>query len=107
VFDIFSSEADDPAAIQQFGWVPAHIIGGITTSLDVKFVCRSRSDLSFDLTVVSRAAAEATIAQYILPLPNAKSEDEGLWTEQLLVVMKHIDERAAHTLISLSCIKAS
>ncbi|KAI0689173.1 armadillo-type protein [Cytidiella melzeri] len=88
-------ENNDPAALQQFSWIPQSILTMSTASSDVK------------------ALAEQMIADYILPLPAASSSsgktaevDEVAWTERLLCTMKFLDETANNSLRSLSGIRA-
>lgn len=50
--------------------------------------------------------AESVISQYVLPLP-LKGEDEATWTEQLLIVMKYLDDRATLMLLNMSGLKQS
>ena len=57
-----------------------------------------------------RAAAEAVLADFVLPLPstsNSKADvDDAAWTDRLLTVMKFLDERAISAFLAISGIKA-
>lgn len=48
--------------------------------------------------------AEQILAEYVLPLP-PKGEDDAAWTEQLLTVMKYLDDRATIMLLGITGLK--
>ncbi|KAI5121999.1 hypothetical protein M0805_001831 [Coniferiporia weirii] len=79
-------ENNDAAAINQFAWIPQQILHSVTTTTEVKSV------------------ALQVIADYILPVPN-KGDDEVAWTDRLLVVMRHLDEKGIATLFGISALK--
>ncbi|THH06894.1 hypothetical protein EW145_g3765 [Phellinidium pouzarii] len=79
-------ENNDAAAIEQFGWIPQQVLHSITTTMEVK------------------STALQIIADYILPVPS-KGDDDVAWTERLLVVMRHLDEKGINTLVGISGLK--
>ncbi|KAH9849574.1 armadillo-type protein [Lenzites betulinus] len=90
-------ENNDPAAIQQFAWIPQTVLHNASVGREVK------------------AIAEQTIADFILPLPSLPSSssskgaeiDEVAWTDRLLLTMRYLDEVAINTLYSFSNLKGS
>ncbi|KAI0646530.1 armadillo-type protein [Trametes meyenii] len=90
-------ENNDPAAVQQFAWIPGTILRSASVSREVK------------------AIAEQTIADFILPLPSLPSSssskgaeiDEVAWTDRLLLTMRYLDEVSINTLYSFSNLKGS
>ena len=56
------------------------------------------------LSIRDRTMVEQVLAQHILPLP-PKGEDEAAWTEQLLDVMRYLDDRATVMLFNISGLK--
>ncbi|KAI0634818.1 armadillo-type protein [Trametes polyzona] len=90
-------ENNDPAAIQQFAWIPGTVLRNASVSREVK------------------ALAEQTIADFILPLPTppasssskASEIDEVAWTDRLLLTMRYLDEVAINTLYNFSNLKGS
>ncbi|KAI0824810.1 armadillo-type protein [Trametes gibbosa] len=90
-------ENNDPAAIQQFAWIPGTVLHNASVGPEVK------------------AIAEQTIADFILPLPSLPSSssskgaeiDEVAWTDRLLLTMRYLDEVAINTLYSFSNLKGS
>jgi len=56
------------------------------------------------LPILDRTMAEQVVMQHILPLP-PKADDEAAWTEQLLNVMKYLDNRATVVLFNMSGLK--
>ncbi|KAF8325800.1 armadillo-type protein [Cantharellus anzutake] len=80
-------EAGEPTAIDHFAWIPEEILHSIEKLTE------------------TRMWVERAILKYILPLPS-KGEDEAQWSDQLLVVMRHLDMRAMQALVSLSTINA-
>ncbi|KAI0371302.1 hypothetical protein BV20DRAFT_1120710 [Pilatotrama ljubarskyi] len=90
-------ENNDPAAIQQFAWIPGTVLRSASVSREVK------------------AVAEQTLADYILPLPSLPTSssskggeiDEVSWTDRLLLTMRYLDEVSINTLYSFSNLKGS
>ncbi|CDO77959.1 hypothetical protein BN946_scf184971.g9 [Trametes cinnabarina] len=90
-------ENNDPAAIQQFGWIPKNVLRAASITREVK------------------AIAEETLADFILPLPSLPSSsssksaeiDEVAWTDRLLLTMRYLDEVSVNTLYSFSNLKGS
>nr|WJN24942.1 cohesin maintenance factor [Pseudozyma pruni] len=87
LFDMAYSEIDnnDPAAIQQFAWIPQEVF---------KALYAGQVDLH---TLVS-----ATVEKYILPLSTNPDDDEAAWTHRLLLVMKYLDPEGTRALLRLS-----
>lgn len=86
MFDMAYSEIEshDPAATQQFAWIPGAIL---------KCLFAGDKELYQQTT--------ATMAKYILPLPQ-RAEDEAVWVNRLLLVMKHLDDSATKALQRLT-----
>lgn len=72
-------ESHEPAAIKHFAWIPNALLN------------TSYTDSKFTLPLI------ATFEKYVLPLP-AQAEDEPVWVNRLLMVMKHLDDRATKAL---------
>ncbi|EJD39136.1 hypothetical protein AURDEDRAFT_71387 [Auricularia subglabra TFB-10046 SS5] len=83
---VSSSENNNVAAINHFAWIPEKILHLLPATQE------------------TRASAEHTLAELILPLPS-KGEDEVGWTERLLLAMRFMDEDAINTLLSVSNLK--
>ena len=56
---------------------------------------------------IFRPVAEQIFDEYILPLPAPANFDEVVWTDRLLLIMKHLDEQAVNLLLSWSGLKGS
>ncbi|EIW55568.1 uncharacterized protein TRAVEDRAFT_73422 [Trametes versicolor FP-101664 SS1] len=90
-------ENNDPAAIQQFAWIPGTVLRNASVSREVK------------------AIAEQTLTEYILPLPTLPSSsssrgaeiDEVAWTDRLLLTMRYLDEVSINTLFNFANLKGS
>ncbi|KAI0064905.1 cohesin-associated protein Pds5 [Artomyces pyxidatus] len=85
-------ENGDPAAVQQFAWIPESLLHMSASTQEVK------------------AAVEPVLAEYVFPLPSTSSKgdvDEVAWTDKLLTTMKFLDEKAINTLLGTSSIKAT
>ncbi|KAI8986667.1 armadillo-type protein [Trametes punicea] len=88
-------ENNDPAAIQQFAWIPGKILRAASVTREVK------------------AIAEEVLAEYILPLPSLPTSssskggevDDVAWTDRLLLTMRYLDEVSINTLYSFSNLK--
>ncbi|KAF9652585.1 ARM repeat-containing protein [Thelephora ganbajun] len=84
-------EVNDPAAVQQFSWIPGTILS--KTPPEVRLI------------------AEQVLADYIFPLQLSGSKttdvNEVGWTERLLHTMKFLDEKATQHLINLSGLKTA
>ncbi|MCO5606325.1 hypothetical protein L7F22_060512 [Adiantum nelumboides] len=78
LFDLAYTEIEshDPAATQQFAWIPNEM---------------------FECLYVNDKDVIATLDKYIFPLPSS-SDDESAWVHRLLLVMKFLDERALKAL---------
>ena len=98
------SENNDPAAIAQFSWMPQTILHAAHVSADSRLVLAFTRPIYGIDEDYNRAMAELIISQYILPLPS-KGEDEVAWTEQFLMVMKYLDDRATIMLLNMSGLK--
>ncbi|PWY99706.1 ARM repeat-containing protein [Testicularia cyperi] len=88
LFDMAYSEIEnhDPAAIQQFAWIPQEV-----------FKC-----LYAGSTDMQQLVAE-TVEKHILPLPANPEEDEAAaWTNRLLVVMKYMEPEATKAMFRLT-----
>ena len=87
LFDMAFSEIDnnDPAAIQQFAWIPQEV-----------FKCLYASTNEFQVHVA------AAVEKYILPVPSNLDEDEAAWTNRLLLVMKYLEPEATKAMMRLS-----
>ncbi|KAF9482670.1 hypothetical protein BDN70DRAFT_399452 [Pholiota conissans] len=86
-------ENNNPAAINQFGWIPGEVLQMTSTNSDV------------------RALVEQILLDYILPLPSANGKDKEVdvvaWTDRLLGTMRFLEEKPLATLMGLSGIKSS
>lgn len=101
------SEANDPAAVAQFAWIPSEILrAALRGDVEIKFSLSEHNPVcdKYSLLSTLRYGAESTLSQYILPLP-PKGEDEGAWADQLLVIMRHLDHQGSQALLSLSSIQ--
>lgn len=87
LFDMAYSEIDnnDPAAIQQFAWIPMEVF---------KCLYAGQNDL--------QVLVAGTVEKYILPIPANLEEDEGAWTNRLLLVMKYLEPEATKAMLRLS-----
>ncbi|KAJ1033876.1 hypothetical protein NDA16_000084 [Ustilago loliicola] len=87
LFDMAYSEIEnnDPAAIQQFAWIPQEV-----------FKCLYAGQVDLQLLVA------ATVEKYILPIPTNLDEDEAAWTNRLLLVMKYLEPEATKAMLRLS-----
>ncbi|CDU25263.1 related to PDS5-precocious dissociation of sister chromatids [Sporisorium scitamineum] len=87
LFDMAYSEIDnnDPAAIQQFAWIPQEV-----------FKCLYAGGNDMQILVA------ATVEKYILPIPANLDEDEAAWTNRLLLVMKYLEPEATKALLRIS-----
>lgn len=87
LFDMAFSEIDnnDPAAIQQFAWIPQEL-----------FKCLYAGSNELQVLVA------ATVEKYILPIPSNLDEDEAAFTNRLLLVMKYLEPEATRGLFRLS-----
>ncbi|SPO28169.1 related to PDS5 - precocious dissociation of sister chromatids [Ustilago trichophora] len=87
LFDMAYSEIDnnDPAAIQQFAWIPQEV-----------FNCLYAGQVDLQVLVA------ATVEKYILPIPANLDEDEAAWTQRLLLVMKYLEPEATKAMLRLS-----
>ncbi|KAH8102266.1 armadillo-type protein [Cristinia sonorae] len=85
-------ESNDPAAYDQFHWIPQALLHNMSAATDTK------------------AITEQAIAEYILPLPSLSSKpadiDEVAWTDRLLFTTSLLDDQAKNSLLSLSGIKS-
>ncbi|KAF8506492.1 armadillo-type protein [Hysterangium stoloniferum] len=81
-------EDSDAAAISQFGWIPEVLLHAAAANNE------------------NRHMVEGFIYQFILPLPS-KGEDEATWTDQLLSVLRHVDDRAMNVVLNMSNVKQS
>ncbi|PWN48272.1 ARM repeat-containing protein [Violaceomyces palustris] len=77
-------ESHDPAATQQFAWIPSQI---------VKVVYTGGAEVS--------QSVAATVEEYILP-PPSNSDDEVAWTNRLLLVVKFMEPDALKALLRLT-----
>ncbi|KAI0047729.1 cohesin-associated protein Pds5 [Auriscalpium vulgare] len=87
-------ESGDPAATQQFAWIPETLLHMSVTTQEVK------------------AAIEPVLAEFVFPLPALSSSkgadvDDSAWTDRLLTTMKFLDEKAVNALLSMSGVKAA
>ncbi|KAH7910374.1 armadillo-type protein [Hygrophoropsis aurantiaca] len=89
-------ENNDPAAIQQFSWIPNEILHISSATTEAKIV------------------AEQVVADYVFPLPSAASAssktvevDEVAWTDKLLNIMRFFDERAINAMLTFTTVKGS
>ncbi|KAH7926273.1 hypothetical protein BV22DRAFT_1128351 [Leucogyrophana mollusca] len=89
-------ENNDPAATQQFSWIPNEILHISSLTSEAKIV------------------AEQVIADFVFPLPSVGSSssktvevDEVAWTDKLLNTMRFLDERAINSVLNFSGIKGS
>ncbi|TKY89877.1 hypothetical protein EX895_001174 [Sporisorium graminicola] len=87
LFDMAYSEIDnnDPAAIQQFAWIPQEV-----------FKCLYAGGIDLQILVA------ATVEKYILPIPANLDDDEAAWTNRLLLVMKYLEPEATKALLRIS-----
>lgn len=89
LFDMAYSEIEnqDPAATQQFAWIPQEI-----------FKCLYAGDRQMQQMVA------ATVEHHILPVPSTTSdEDQSVsWTSRLLLVMAFLDSDATKAMLRLS-----
>ncbi|CBQ68347.1 related to PDS5-precocious dissociation of sister chromatids [Sporisorium reilianum SRZ2] len=87
LFDMAYSEIDnnDPAAIQQFAWIPQEV-----------FKCLYAGGNDMQILVA------ATVEKYILPIPANLDDDEAAWTHRLLLVMKYLEPEATKALLRIS-----
>lgn len=87
LFDMAFSEIEnnDPAAIQQFAWIPQEI-----------FKCLYAGSSELQVLVA------ATVEKYILPIPTNLEEDDAASTNRLLLVMKYLEPEATRGLLRLS-----
>ncbi|SNX85250.1 related to PDS5 - precocious dissociation of sister chromatids [Melanopsichium pennsylvanicum] len=87
LFDMAYSEIDnnDPAAIQQFAWIPQEI-----------FKCLYAGQIDLQVLVA------ATVEKYILPIASNLDEDEAAWTHRLLLVIKYLEPEATKAMLRLS-----
>lgn len=100
-------EVNDPAAIQQFSWIPGIILS--KTPPEVRYG-PIVSSLSCLISIV-RSIAEQVLADYVFPFQPSGSKatdvNEVAWTERLLHTMKFLDEKATQHLINLSGLKTA
>ncbi|CCF52151.1 hypothetical protein NDA11_006419 [Ustilago hordei] len=87
LFDMAYSEIEnnDPAAIQQFAWIPQEV-----------FKCLYAAQIDLQILVAT------TVEKYILPIPSNLEEDEAAWTNRLLLVIKYLQPEATKALLRLS-----
>nr|WJN24945.1 cohesin maintenance factor [Sporisorium sorghi] len=87
LFDMAFSEIDnnDPAAIQQFAWIPQEV-----------FKCLYAGGNDMQILVA------ATVEKYILPIPANLDDDEAAWTNRLLLVMKYLEPEGTKALLRIS-----
>ncbi|KAL7420002.1 Sister chromatid cohesion protein pds5 [Cryptotrichosporon argae] len=77
-------EADDPEAVEQFGWIPEAMLHASR---------RASPEL--------RSHLITSVKQTILPLP-ASTDDEQAWVDRFLLVAGHVDESALEALDSMT-----
>lgn len=87
LFDMAFSEIEnnDPAAIQQFAWIPQEV-----------FKCLYAGQVDLQLLVA------ATVEKYILPIPSNLEQDEVAWVNRLLLVIKYLEPEATKALLRLT-----
>ncbi|KAG8906739.1 hypothetical protein FRB99_006230 [Tulasnella sp. 403] len=81
-------ESAEALAVEQFSWIPSCMLKAASVSSEVK------------------SEAEEMVFRHVLPFPS-RGEDEASWTEQLLTVIKYLDDRALHALMAMSNIKTT
>ncbi|KAG8885366.1 hypothetical protein FRB97_001441 [Tulasnella sp. 331] len=81
-------ESGDPLATEQLAWIPTHLFKTASTSPEL------------------RLEVEEVLYEFLIPLP-VKGDDEGAWTDRLLVVVRDLDERGVQALLSISNLTTS
>ena len=106
------SENGDPAAVKQFSWIPNTILLLGSATREVQFVFNSILPVIYESNSrFSSMAVEPILSEYIFPLPANNSSkgndlDETVWTDRLLTIMRHLDEKAINILLAVSGIKS-
>ncbi|EGO03586.1 hypothetical protein SERLA73DRAFT_46084 [Serpula lacrymans var. lacrymans S7.3] len=87
-------ENGDPAAIQQFSWIPNEVLHSLSAP-------------------EAKVVAEQVAADFIFPIPSISPSasknlefDEATWTDKLLNTMNFLDEKAIHVALNSSGIKS-
>ncbi|KAF8156995.1 armadillo-type protein [Crassisporium funariophilum] len=90
-------ENNDPFAINHFAWIPDEILQFATVNGEI------------------RTLVEQVVSEYLLPLPSIatssatkeKEVDEVAYTDRLLLIMRHLNEKSIGVLIALTNLKST